>query len=310
MCLSVCSQGGWAHVTITHDALDLTMLEPLCTVQGPSRHGQVQPVQLGPHCAGAPLYSTRSLQTWTSSICTTWTSLCRYPSVQYKVPPDMDMFNLYNLDFIVQGPLCTVQGPSRHGHVQSVQLGLHCAGTPLYSARSLQTWTCPICTTWTSLCRDPSVQYKVPPDMDMFNLYNLDFIVQGPLCTVQGPSRHGHVQSVQLGPHCAGTPLYSTRSLQTWTHPICTTWTSLYRDPSVQYKVPPDMDKFNLYNLDFIVQDLSVQYKVPPDMDKFNLSKPEWAALFALGGGVRVQCKLISILLFDVFDFRFRLICN
>ena len=203
------------------------------TVQGPSKHEQVESIQLGPHCTGTPLYSTRSLEIWTSSIYTTWTSLYRDLSVQYKVPPHIDKFNLYNLDLIVQGPLCTVQGPARHGQVQSVQLGPHCTGTPLYSTRSLHTWTSSICTTWISLYRDPSVLYKVPPHMDKFNLYNLDLIVQGPLCTVQGPSTHGQVQSVQLGPHCTGTSLYSTRSLHTWTSSTCTTWTSLYRDPSM-----------------------------------------------------------------------------
>ena len=51
----------------------------------------------------------------------------------------------------------------------------------------------------------------------------------------------------------------------------CTAWTLLNRDPSIQYKAPPDMDKFNLYSLDLMVLELSVQYKGPPDMEKFNL---------------------------------------
>ena len=157
----------------------------------------------------------------------------------------MDKFSLYSLDLIVQRPLCTVQSPSRHGQVQPVQCGPRCTWTPLYSTRALQTWISSACTAWTSLYRDPSVQYKAPPDMDNFNLYSVDFTILGPLCAVQGPSRHGQVQPVQLGPHCTGTNVYSTRPLQTWTSSTCTVWTSLYMDPSIQYKGPPDMDKFN-----------------------------------------------------------------
>ena len=147
-------------------SVDFTILGPLCAVQGPSRHGQVQPVQLGPHCTGTPLYSTRALQTWTSSTCTAWNSWYTTHLYSIRAPPDMDKFSLYNLDLIVQGLLCTVQGP-------------------------LQTWISSACTAWTSLYRDSSVQYKAPQDMDKFNLYSLDLIVQGPLCTVQGPSRNG-----------------------------------------------------------------------------------------------------------------------
>ena len=312
-------------------SVDLIVQGLLCTVQGPSRHGQVQPVQLGPHCTGTPLCSTRPLQTWTSSTCiawislyrdpsvqykappemdkfslysldlavqgllctvqgplqtwtsstcTAWTSLYRDPSVQYKAPPDMDKFNLYSLDLVVQGPLYKVQGPSRHGQVQPVQLGPRCTGTTLYSTRAspdmdkfnlysldliVQGPLCivqglsrheqvqpvqlgPHCT------RTPLYSTRAPPDMNKFSLYSLDLVVRGLLCTVQGPSRHGQVQPVQLGPHCTGTPLYSTRPLQTWTSSTCTGWTSLYRDSSIQYKVPPDMDKFNPYSLDLVVQ--------------------------------------------------------
>ena len=360
-------------MTIIHDALDLTILGSLCTVQGPTRHGQVRPVQLGPHHTrtalystspsrhgevqpvqrgpyntGTPLCSTGPLHTWTSSTCTAWISLYRDPSVQYKAPPDMDKFSLYSLDLIVEGPLCTVQDPSRHGQVQHVQLRTHCTGTPLYSTRPLKTWISSTCTAWTSLYRDCSVQYnctyihgqvqfvqlgphctgtplystrplqtwtsstytaltswyrtplysiRAPPDMNKFSLYSVDLIVQGLLSAVQGPSRHGQVQPVQLGPHCTGTPLYSKRAPQTWISSTCTAWTSLYRDPSIQYKDPPDMDKFNLYSLDLVVQgpsvystrplqkwtsstctawtslyrDPSIQYKASPDMDKFSL---------------------------------------
>ena len=83
-------------------------------------------------------------------------------SVQYKGPTGMNKFSLYSVDLIVQGPLYTVQGNSRHGQVQPVLLGSQ--GTGL------------ICT----------VQGP-PPDMDKFNLYSLDLILQGPLYTVQGP---------------------------------------------------------------------------------------------------------------------------
>ena len=132
---------------------------------------------------------------------------------------------------------------------------------------------------WTSWCWDPSVQYKAPPDMDKFNLYSLDLIVQGLLCTVQGPSRHGQFRPVQLGPHHTRTPLYSTRPLQTWISSTCTAWTSPYWDPSVQYKAPPDMDKFNLTAWISGFRTHLYSTRAPPDMDKFSLYSVDFTIL-------------------------------
>ena len=165
-------------------SVDFTILGPLCAVQGPSRHGQVQPVWLGCHGTGLLCTVQGPHRHETSSACTAWTSLYRDPSIQYKASPDMDKFSLYCSDLKVQGLICTVQGP-------------------------LQTWISSTCTAWTSFYRAPSIQYKAPEDMDKFNLYSLDLIVQGLLCTVQSHCRHGQVSACTawnltlLGPLCA-----------------------------------------------------------------------------------------------------------
>ena len=190
-----------------------------------------QPVQLGPCCKGTPLYSTRPLQTWTSfNLYSVGPRCTGTPPYSTRPLQTWISFSLYSLDLIVQGLHCTVQGaPPDMDKFQPVQCGLHHTGTPVCSTGPLQSWISSTCTVWTST-------------------------ILGPLCAVQGLFRHGQVQPVQHGPHPTGTPLCSTMPLQTWTTSTCTVWTSLYMDHSIQYKGPPDMDKFTCTVWDLVVQ--------------------------------------------------------